>query len=627
MGAKKVSSKPVPFRAEIGQLLQILAHSLYTDREIFLRELISNSSDALSRVQYLMLSEADVLDPAAELAVQVFADPAEGTLIVRDTGIGMTRDELVTNLGTIAHSGARAFLDALSEGQAAADIIGQFGVGFYSVFMVADEVRVTTRSARPDESAWTWICRGQDSYELVPAEREERGTTVWLKLKEDAAEYADPQRVAAIIQRHSDFVAFPILLDGRVINRQAALWRRNPAEVSQDVADAFYRELTHDSAAPFTHIHLHTDVPVQLYALLYIPAAGRDPLLRANADFGLQLYVRKVLIEAHNKDLLPHFLRFVEGVVDTEDLPLNLSRETVQATAVLQRIRTVLTRKVLDSLNTLAAKEPARYAAFWQVYGPYLKEGVITDAAAREKLLGLLRFHSSQAGPAEGPALSSLAEYCQRLPSGQSDIYFVVAPDLASAATSPHGDAFRARGLELLYLVDPLDAMLAPAIGEFEGHLLRNVDDPSLALPDIAALESVPEGEPAVADEELAALEDRFRTVLAERVTEVRATDRLVDSPLRLVAPAGAVDADLDRVRRLMDPDWQLAPRVLELNPQHPIIRDLARLVAAGEGEGIVATAIEQLYDNALLQEGLHPNPALMVGRVQALIGAAVAAT
>jgi molecular chaperone HtpG len=625
MCAKKVTPKPVPFRAEIGQLLQILAHSLYTDREIFLRELISNASDALSRVQYLMLSEADILDPSAELAIQVFADPAAGTLIVRDTGIGMTRDELVTNLGTIAHSGARAFLDALSEGQAAADIIGQFGVGFYSVFMVAEEVRVTSRSADAEETAWTWICRGQDSYELVPAEREERGTTVWLKLKTDAAEYADPQRVAAIIQRHSDFVAYPIQLDGRVINRQAALWRRSPADVADDVADAFYRELTHDTEPPFTRVHLHTDVPVQLYALLFIPVNLRDRMLRPNADFGLQLYVRKVLIEAHNKDLLPHFLRFVEGVVDTEDLPLNLSRESVQATAVLQRIRAVLTRKVLDTLSSLSTKEPERYAEFWQAYGPFLKEGVITDAAAREKLLGLLRFASSNAAEMDGTGLTSLADYCQRLPEGQSDIYFVVAPDLASAATSPHGEAFRARGVELLYLVDPLDAMLAPAVGEFEGHLLRNVDDPSLALPELGT--PVTEAEPAVPDEELAALEERVRTVLAERITDVRATDRLVDSPLRLVAASGAADADLDRVRRLMDPDWQLSPRVVELNPQHAIVRDLARLVAAGEREGMVAAAIEQLYDNALLQEGLQPNPAQMVGRVQALIGAAVAAT
>jgi molecular chaperone HtpG len=297
----------------------------------------------------------------------------------------------------------------------------------------------------------------------------------------------------------------------------------------------------------------------------------------------------------------------------------------VQATAVLQRIRAVLTRKVLDTLSSLSTKEPERYAEFWQAYGPFLKEGVITDAAAREKLLGLLRFASSNAAEMDGTGLTSLADYCQRLPEGQSDIYFVVAPDLASAATSPHGEAFRARGVELLYLVDPLDAMLAPAVGEFEGHLLRNVDDPSLALPELGT--PVTEAEPAVPDEELAALEERVRTVLAERITDVRATDRLVDSPLRLVAASGAADADLDRVRRLMDPDWQLSPRVVELNPQHAIVRDLARLVAAGEREGMVAAAIEQLYDNALLQEGLQPNPAQMVGRVQALIGAAVAAT
>jgi molecular chaperone HtpG len=613
------------FRAEIRQLLGILAHALYTDREIFLRELISNASDALNRLQMLRLQDVEVRDPDAELAIHVFADPGERTLIVRDSGVGMTRDELAENLGTIAHSGARAFLDSLAEGQRGTDIIGQFGVGFYSVFMVADEVRVTSRSARTEaDEAWTWVCRGDDAYEIVPGEREERGTTVWLKLKEDAAEFADGRRVESVIHRHSDFVSYPIYLDGRVVNRQTALWRRPPAEVTDDVFDAFYRELTYDPDPPLARISMQTDVPVQLFALLFIPADAERQAPALRRDFGLQLYVRKVLIQAHAKELLPAFLRFVEGVVDTEDLPLNVSRETVQASPVVQRLRQVLSRKVLDTLKEMAEREPERYARFWRQYGTYLKEGLVMEQGQRERLLPLLRFQSSHTGP-EG--LTSLAEYVARMPEGQTEPYYVHGQDFAAAAASPHVEAFRGRGLEVLYLVDPLDGLLMPALGEVDGHRLRSVDDPSLTLPEslAEATEAAPAAGEALDASDLGALAERFGTVLGERVVAVRATDRLTDSPMRLVAPEDAADPEMDRLRRLVERDWEVPPRVVELNPRHPIVLELARLVRSGERGATVDAAIAQLYDNALLVEGLHPNPAHMVGRLQGLLAEALA--
>jgi molecular chaperone HtpG len=621
MTTKPTNPESFTFRAEIKELLGILAHSLYTEREIFLRELISNSSDALNRVQYLKLSGEEVVDPDAELAVHVYCDPAERTLMVKDTGVGMTHAELVENLGTIAHSGARSFLASLAEGKGPSEIIGQFGVGFYSVFMVADEVRVTSRSYQPDGGAWTWISRGEDHYEVVPSDRSERGTTVWLKLKEDAAEFAEARRVEGIIHRHSDFVGYPIFLDGRVVNRQTALWRQSPAEVTEDVYNAFYRELSLDAEAPLARIHLTTDVPVQLYALLFVPADAQQQAFARREDFGLHLYVRKVLIQAHSKELLPPYLRFVEGVVDSEDLPLNVSRELVQSSQVVQRIRGVLGKKVLDRLGELAENDPARYDRFWEQFGPYLKEGVLTEPSARDKLLPLLRFRSSGVGADDW---TTLADYVSRLPEGQSDIYYVVADDVTSAAASPHLEAFRARGLEVLYLVDTLDGLMMPGLAEFDGKALRNVDDPSIELPETAASAETTAAA-AVAGADLDALVARFRAVLAEQASDVRPTDRLTDSPIRLVAPDDSWDHEMDRFRRVMERDWAVPPRVVELNPHHPVIRDLARLVAAGERADTVDAAITQLYENALLLEGLHPNPGHMVGRIQALIAAAVA--
>ena len=357
-----MTSAPAPeavqFRAEIRQLLHILVHSLYTDREIFLRELISNASDALNRLQFELLTNRDVLDPEAELAIRLSGDPKERTLTIRDTGMGMTREELVENLGTIAHSGAVAFLESLEEGQKVADLIGQFGVGFYSVFMVAEEVRVTSRSYRPEAAAWTWVSSGGETYTLEPAEKTDRGTTIQVKLKEDAQEFAEIYRLQEVVHKHSDFVSFPIYVgdNAQAVNRQTALWREAAAKIADEAADDFYKQLTLDFEKPLARIHLNTDAPTQIYALLFIPAKADRGIFSLRKDHGLKLYSRKILIQDYCKDLLPHYGRFVQGVVESEDLPLNVSRETVQASRVMERIKTALTHKVIDTLKDLAAK-------------------------------------------------------------------------------------------------------------------------------------------------------------------------------------------------------------------------------------------------------------------------------
>jgi molecular chaperone HtpG len=618
--------KSLEFRAEVKQLLHILAHSLYTDREIFLRELISNASDALNRIQFEMLTEREVVDADAELAIRLSFDADANTLTVADTGIGMNREELIENLGTIAQSGARAFLESLEADKRPGDVIGQFGVGFYSVFMVADEVRVTSRSFRPTDQAWTWISQGENTFQLEEAEVEQRGTTVMIRLKEDAKEFAQGHRLERIVKKHSDFVAFPIYLvtteDGetqeRVINQQTALWRQSPQEVSDEQYEDFYRQLTLDFEKPLLKLHLVTDAPVQTYAVLYVPRRRDRGMLSLRTDFGLKLYSRKILIQEYNKDLLPNYFRFVEGLVDSEDLPLNVSRESVQVSLLMNRIGRVLRRRLIGALEEMSEERPEDYADFWQEFGAFIKEGIASEPASHEELLNLLRFHSSR----EGDDLVSLADYVEAMKEDQKGIYYLLGEGLQSVANSPHLDYFRGHDIEVLYLVDPIDSFMVMALREYEGKPLQNVDDADLEL----AQEEGAESEEGVEEEELDSLIERFQGVLGERITEVRESRLLKDSPCRLVSPGDDPTQSMQRVRRMLDQDFEVPKKILEINRRHALIKNLAQLVNDQPDEPLIDSAIEQLYENALLLEGLHPNPAGMVPRVQALIERAAAA-
>jgi molecular chaperone HtpG len=610
------SHQPISFKAETRQLLDILIHSLYTEREIFLRELISNASDALTRVDFELLTNRDVLDPQAELAIQIIPNKDENTLTISDTGIGMTADEMVANLGTIAHSGAREFITAVKEsGKSVTDLIGQFGVGFYSAFMVAEWIQVTSRSSRPEAQAATWYCTGADTFTVEPSEKAERGTTVTLKLKSDDAEFLQEGRLREIIRKHSDFIPFPIYLADQKeqVNRQTAVWRQSPREVEKQAYDDFYKQLTLDFEPPLVHTHMVVDAPAQMYAILYVPAKSERNMFSPRKEPGLKLYARKVLIQEYNKDLLPEYLGFVEGVVDSEDLPLNVSRESVQSNRIMAQLKKLVTSKVIDMLKKLAEEDETKYNQFWEAYARFIKQGVAMEQAEPEALHSLLRFHTTKFPD----QWHSLEAYVERMQPGQDQIYYIIGDDEHSILYSPHLEVVKRFEYEVLLMTDPVDAFLLMGLNKYKDHTLANVATSDLKLP---------EGDEKPADQELpetdySGLVERFKTQLGERVTEVRITGRLSDSPARLVDPEGVLNQEMQRVYRMLNREFEAPKKVLELNPRHPI---LVRLNTFPADSPLNALITEQVYEDALLIEGLHPDPASMITRIQKLMEAAL---
>jgi molecular chaperone HtpG len=615
--ASPAEAESYSFKAETRQLLNILIHSLYKDREVFLRELLSNASDALNRIRFEMLTDHQVLDPAAELQIRVTFDKDQRLLTIQDTGIGMTRDEIIENLGTIAQSGARKFMEAAQDKPADfAQVIGQFGVGFYSVFMVAEWVRVTSRSYKPRARAVSWYATGEDTFDVGPAEMNARGTKVELKLKEDAAEFAGEHRLQEIIHKHSDYIGFPIYVGDakEPQNKQTSLWRKSKQEVTEDQYKDFYRQVTLDFEDPLMHIHMVTDVPVQLYALLYLPRKSERAIFSLRKEDGLKLYSRNILIDEYNKDLLPEYLRFMQGVVDSEDLPLNVSRETIQSTTgLMARLKKVLTNQVIKDLEALAGREPEKYLEFWQEFGGYLKQGVAMAPAEADSLYPLLRFKTNL----KHESWSSLEQYVGQMQPDQKAIYYIVGEGPKSVLRSPHLDYFQAQGTQVLLLTEPMDSFMLMGLHKYKDFELKNVaqvDLPEKPAEDKQKVENIPEAD-------FKTLIERFKQVLGDRVTDVRASDRLSQSVARLVDPQGAPDPEMQRVYKFLGKEVEIPKKILELNPAHPILKDLLNDQVDPALQNLV---IEQIFDSALLVEGLHPDPSSMVARVQQIIAAAL---
>lgn len=612
------TSQQFSFKAETKQLLNILIHSLYKDREVFLRELLSNASDALNRLRFEMVTNHNVLDSAAELSVHITADKDSRMITIQDTGIGMTRDEMIENLGTIAQSGARKFLDATKDSKVDfAQVIGQFGVGFYSVFMVAEWVRVTSHSFDPQAEAVSWYATGDDNYQIDRADMSERGTKVEIKLKEDASEFAEEYRLKNIIHKHSDYIGFPIYLGESkdAVNKQTSLWRTSKQEVTDEQYKEFYRQTTLDFEDALTHIHVSTDAPVQLYALLYIPSKAERGMFSLRKEDGLKLYSRNILIDEYNKDLLPEYLRFVQGVVDSEDLPLNVSRETVQSSGLMPKLKKVLTNQVIKELESLAKNNTEKYQTFWQEFGPYLKQGVAANPADADTINPLLRFKTNL----NPETWSSLEEYVSRMKEGQKVIYYIVGEDPKSVLRSPHLDYFHSQGTEVLLLTDPMDSFMLMGLHKYKDFELKNVSSA-----DVDANEKPKEQPEAekIPDADFSTLLARFKIVLGERVTDVRASNRLYQSVARLADADDTVNPELQRVYRFLGKEYEIPKKVLELNPSHSVLKNLLKLEEGAELQNII---IEQIYDSALLVEGLHPDPSSMAARVQQIMEAALA--
>jgi molecular chaperone HtpG len=614
-----IESQPVAFKAETRQLLDILIHSLYTEREIFLRELISNASDALTRMDFEILTNRDVLDPDVELAIRIVPDAEAHTLTISDTGIGMTAEELTENLGTIAHSGARSFMEAIKEsGQNPSDLIGQFGVGFYSAFMVAEWIRVTSRSFRTEAEAAAWHSTGADTFTIEPAERARRGTTVTVKLKPEADEFLTENRLKEIVRRHSDFIPFPIYIgqDAEQTNRQTALWRQSPREVEEKSYQDFYQQLTLDFTPPLANAHMVVDAPVQMYALLYIPNDPERNMFSLRKEDGLKLYAHKVLIQEYNKALLPEYLSFVQGVVDSEDLPLNVSRESVQSNRIMGQLKKLVTSKVIDTLKKLAQEDPEKYVSFWKVYDRHIKQGIAIEQNDPEMLYPLLRFRTNK----QTGQWTSLDEYVERMQPDQKNIYYLMGNDQHSVLQSPHLDVVKRYDYEVLLLTDPVDAFMLVRLNQYKEKPLANVASADLELPE--SEQPMPEQEESTLSEAVSAsLTERFRQQLNERVSDVRITDRLSGSPARLVDPEGSMGQEMQRVYRMLNRDFEVPKKVLELNPRHPILTGLSQLP---DDSPLSSIFIEQIYENALLIEGLHPDPASMIDRIQKLMEAAL---
>jgi len=618
----KNTSGPIAFQTEIKQLLSILIHSLYTKKEIFVRELLSNASDALTQMRFVQQTDHEILDPSRDLNIRIEVDKDNKLLRISDSGIGMTSEELETNLGTIAQSGARAFLEAAEEDDSnLLDVIGRFGVGFYSVFMVADWVKVTSRSYKPSEKAASWFATGADTFEIGSADKESRGTTIEIKLKDDALEFAEEYRLREIIKKHSDYISYPIFVgeDQDQTNRQIAIWRETPREVKEEQYFDFYRQLTLEVEQPLETIHFVADAPLMIYALLYLPAAPDRGMFTLREQDGLKLYARKILIEEYSQDLLPPYYRFIQGVVDAEDLPLNVSRESVQATAVINRINKILTNHVTQKLKEMANKKPESYLEFWSKFGQFIKEGVAANEANREDLSELLRFKTTTI-----PDLwSSLDDYLEHMKPGQDKIYYILGDDENSVSRSPHLDYFQTHCFEVLTLTDPIDSFMLLGLREYKEFSLQNVADSDLQLPEQLDEQGDDEKEPVdpLSDEDINELVKRFQDVLGDKITEVRITDRLTNSVARLVDAKGSLGQEMQRVYRMMDKEYQIPKKILEINPDHSILQLICDLP---NGSNLAEIVIDQIFESALLIEGIHPDPASMIPRIQQLMESAL---
>ncbi len=601
------------FQTEIRQLLDIVIHSLYTDREIFLRELISNAADAMEKLRYTQLTGPEVKDKDAVLEIHIDTDDNSHTLTITDTGIGMTKEELVENLGTIAHSGSKEFIKHLTAkgDQKDLNLIGQFGVGFYSAFMVADKVTIYTRSYHQEGESFTWESDGVGSYTITEGEERVRGTKMVLHLKEDAYDFAKEETIKRVIKQYSSFVPYPIMVNEQKVNTVDALWTKNKSEILDNDYNEFYKFIANAHDEPLLRLHFSSDAPLNINTLLFVPKENLEQFGFGRTEPGVSLYCKKVLIQEKSPLVLPEWLRFLRGVIDSEELPLNISRETMQDSALISKLNKVVTSRFLKFLDGQATAEPEKFKEFWEKFNFFIKEGAANDYTHQKDLIKLLRFESSNT---EAGELVSLADYTGRMKEDQSAIYYVNGPSREVIESGPYLEIFRNKGIEVIYTYAAIDDYIFGAIREYEGKRLISADEADLNLGDT---EEQDRSEEALSEEEVSNLTSWLKEVLGSKVTDVRESKRLVDSPAVVLSPYGT--NSMQRMMQIMNKDLNnVGPSVLEINAAHAMIK---RLDTARKNEDAFAKiAAEQIFENAQIAAGLIVDPRGMVNRLNEIL-------
>jgi len=608
------------FQAEVQQVLDIVINSLYTDKDIFVRELVSNASDALEKLRHLEHTEKDIFDAKAELEIRITSDEEAGTLTIEDRGIGMSQEELVENLGTIAHSGSKAFLKTMAEGdQKNSNVIGQFGVGFYSAFMVADEVEVFTHSWRNDDGHLIWKSDGKTGYEITEnPDGENRGSRIVLKLKEDCKDFAKEHTVRTILETYSAFVPFPVLLNDERINTVEALWLKAKKDITDEEYNDFYKFQAKAYDEPRYRLHFSADAPITINSLLFVPKENPEIPGMGETEPGVSLYCRKILIDDKPDGLLPNWLRFLKGVIDSEDLPLNISRETMQDSALVQKLGDVITKRFLKHLDKEAVANPDDFKEFYTRFSRFLKEGAATDMTYREQVGKLLRYESSLT---ESGELIGIEAYLARAAEGQEEIFYQIAQNRSAIESGPYLETFKARGLEVLFMYEPIDDYVMSSLPELQGKKLVSVDSSDIDFDKYEATDK-PEGE-AMAEEQSGKLVTFLSEAFGEKVAEVRISKRLVDSPVAALQPANAMTPQMRQMMQAMGQEMPgNQPVEFEINPRHDLVKQLA--TTAESDSDLAKMVAEQLYDNAMLSAGLLEDSKDMVSRLNTLLAKAM---
>lgn len=610
--AEKATKKHV-FQAEVKQVLDIVINSLYTDKEVFVRELVSNASDALEKLRYLQLTEKDIYDQELPLEISITTDDKENTITIEDHGIGMVRDDLSQNLGTIAHSGSKAFLEAVKKGgEVNQNLIGQFGVGFYSVFMVADTVEVYTHSWQKTAKSLLWKSDGSGTYEIESAKGVRRGTKIVVHLKDEDKEFSNADRVKHILTHYSSFVQFPIKLNGEQINNIQPIWMRSKSEITEEEYNEFYKFQANAFDEPTYRMHFSSDAPIEINSLIFVPTINPEQMGFGKVDPGVSLYCKKILIDSKPKGLLPDWMRFLKGVIDSADLPLNISRETMQDSVLTNRIGQVIVGRFIKMLEDESKKDTDKYNEFYKNFAIFLKEGVAADFKNREQLAKLLRYESSETKKGE---FTTLQDYVDRMKEGQKEIYYLYAPNRETIDSGPHLEAFKAHGTEVLYLYEPVDEFIMTSIGKFADKDLVSADNSDIELDEV----SHDNKKDLLSDKDASALCTWMKEALGDNINEVSVSKRLVDSPALALNADKVMTPSMRRMMKAMKQDVEMQNSVnLEINPGHELIQNLSAL--KDKDSDTAKLVAEQILDNALIAAGYLEDPRDMVSRVYKLL-------